>query len=133
MLTLDSSGLYALLDRRDLHHRQARAALDADPGPFLMPMGILAEIGYLVEKRLGPRVLDIFLRDLVEGGFAVECGEEDLERAQQVMDRYKQLPLGVADALVIACAERNGGRVLSFDFRHFGVVAGDGLLELVGV
>ena len=87
----------------------------------------------MVEQRLGQSVLDTLLSDLVEGAFTVECGEEDLERAQQVMDRYKQLPLGVADALVIACAERHGGRVLSFDFRHFGVVAGDGLLELVGV
>lgn len=133
MLTLDSSGIYALLDRKDLHHRQAQAALDADAGPFLMPMGILAEIGYMVEQRLGHRVLGTFLSDLIEGAFTVECGEEDLERAQQVMDRYEQLPLGVADALVVACAERHGGRVLSFDFRHFGVVAGDGLLELVGV
>jgi len=42
--------------------------------------------------------------------------------------RYADLPLGFADAAVIACAERHGGRVLTRDLRHFGVVAREGRL-----
>jgi predicted nucleic acid-binding protein len=45
--------------------------------------------------------------------------------------RYADLPLGFADASVIACAERHGGRVLTLDLRHFGVVAGEGRLTLI--
>jgi predicted nucleic acid-binding protein len=41
------------------------------------------------------------------------------------------LPLGSADAAVIACAERHGGRVLTLDRRHFGVVEREGTISLV--
>jgi predicted nucleic acid-binding protein len=132
MLTLDSSGIFAALDRTDPHHDEARIALEAEKGPLLVPMGILAEIAYIVEHRLGPGVLDAFLADLIEGAFDVECGEQDLPRAQELAMRYRKLPLGVADGMVIACAERHSGRVLTFDQRHFGVVAGEGTIQLVG-
>jgi uncharacterized protein len=131
VLTLDSSGIFAALDRTDRHHAEARDAIAADDGPLLVPMGIMAEIGYMVEERLGHRVLDAFLADLATGAFAAECGEEDLPRARVLVDRYHDLPLGVADALVVACAERHRRRVLSFDFRRFGVVAREGTIERV--
>jgi predicted nucleic acid-binding protein len=35
---------------------------------------------------------------------------------------HVDLPLGFADAAVIACAESKGGRVLTLDRRHFDVV-----------
>jgi hypothetical protein len=38
--------------------------------------------------------------------------------------------LGAADAAVVACAERNGGRVLTVD-RDFGVVAGEGTITVL--
>jgi len=41
------------------------------------------------------------------------------------MRRYADLPLGFSDAAVIACAERSGGSVLTFDRRDFEVVARD--------
>jgi predicted nucleic acid-binding protein len=41
----------------------------------------------------------------------------------------KNLPLGLTDALVIACAERNGGEVLSLD-EHFWIVSGEGKLKM---
>ncbi len=36
-----------------------------------------------------------------------------------LVTRYRVLPLGYSDAAVIACAIRNGRRVLTFDLRHF--------------
>jgi hypothetical protein len=32
---------------------------------------------------------------------------------------------------VIACAERNGGRVAAFDLRHFAAVAREGTIQIV--
>jgi len=43
-----------------------------------------------------------------------------------LVNRYAGLPLGFADAAVIACAERSGGAVLSLDRRDLGVVAREG-------
>jgi predicted nucleic acid-binding protein len=99
----------------------------------LVPAGILAEIGYLVERRLGLDVLDAFLVDLEHRAFALVNSEEDLARARELVRRYADLPLGLADATVIACAERHGGTVLTLDQRHFGVVAREGTIDLLVV
>ena len=96
-----------------------------------MPSGILAEIGYLVERRLGVTVLEAFLLDLEQRAFALVDSEEDLGRVRELIGRYADLPLGLADATVIACAERHERKVLTLDQRHFGVVAREGKIEIV--
>jgi predicted nucleic acid-binding protein len=129
MITLDTSGIFALLNRADPDHEPVKEILFDDPGPYLVPAGILAEIAYLIERRLGTEVLDGFILDLEAGGFTLDCGEEDLPRIRELVQRYADLPLGFADASVIACAERGSerqGRVLTLDRRHFGVVAREG-------
>jgi uncharacterized protein len=126
LITLDTSGLFALLNRADKDHERVKAALFEDRGPYLVPAGILAEIAYMVEERLGARALEGLLLDLESGGLTLECGEEDLPRIRALVGRYRDLPVGFADASVISCAERYGGQVLTLDLRHFGVVAAEG-------
>lgn len=126
MITLDTSALFALLNGADPDHTRVVETLRADPGPYLVPAAILAEIAYLIEHRLGNKVLDAFLADLTSHAFALECGEEDLPRVRELVGRYADLPLGLADAAVMACAERSGGSVLTLDARDFGVVAREG-------
>lgn len=126
VITLDTSGLYALVDRLDPDHARSAETLLADPGPYLVPAAILSEIGYMIERRLGVDILAAFVEDIASGGFALDCGEQDVKRVKELVVRYRDLPLGLADAAVIACAERNGGSVLSLDARHFGVVAREG-------
>jgi len=105
-------------------------ALRADRGPYLIPAGILAEAAFMLERRMGARVLDGFLTDLESGAYSLDCGERDLARIRELVDRYTDLPLGFADAAVIACAERSGGRVLTLDRRDFGVVAREARISL---
>jgi predicted nucleic acid-binding protein len=95
-----------------------------------VPSGVLAEIAYLVERRLGLRVLEAFVSDLEARRFVLECDEEDLPRIRELVVRYGDVPLGFADASVISCAERNGGEVLTLDPRHLGVVAGEGRISV---
>lgn len=102
-----------------------------DMGPHLVPAGILAEIAYMIERRLDLEVLTTFVSDLETGRYVLECGEEDLGRVGELVRRYEDLPLGFADASVISCAERNGGSVLTLDTRHFGVVAAEGRISLL--
>jgi uncharacterized protein len=119
MITLDTSALLALFNRADPHHAEARAALDDEPGPLLVPAGILAEVAYVLEARHGIRALDHFLQDLEQGAFALYCGERDLGRVRELVSRDQNLPRDFSDAAVVACAERHGGRVLRFDRRDF--------------
>jgi predicted nucleic acid-binding protein len=131
VITLDASAIFALLNGRERHHERVRQALENEQQPFFVPAGILAETAYLVESRLGSRVMDRFLTDLITGGFTIDCGEQDLRRVQELARRYSDLPLGVADATVIACAERNGGLVLTLDERHFRVVEREGRIRVL--
>jgi predicted nucleic acid-binding protein len=122
MITLDSSAVFALLNRRDPDHRRVRLALTQDRGPYLIPAAILGEVAYLVEERLGTKVMDLFLGDLASGAYALDCGEDELPRARQLAKKYADLPLGFTDAAVAAFAEANGKRVLTLDTRDFAVV-----------
>jgi predicted nucleic acid-binding protein len=123
VITLDTSGLYALLNRSDSHHQRVRAALDAEAEPWIVPAGILAEVAWMTETNLSLEALDKLLLDLETGGYTLDCGEDDFRRIRELVWRYADLPLGFADSAVIACAERSGGRVLTTDRRDFDVVA----------
>lgn len=131
MITLDTSALYALLNRRDRAHEAAVQAFENDPGPYLVPAATLGEIAFLVEERLGIQVLDLLLADLESGAYTIDCGEADLGRTRELVAHYADLSLGYVDAAVIACAERSGGRVLTFDLRDFGVVAAEGTITVL--
>ena len=122
MITLDSSAVFALLNRRDPDHRRVKAALEQDPGPYLIPAAALGEIAYMVEERLGNEAMDLFIGDLSSGAFSLDCGEDELPRAKQLAKKYADLPLGFTDAAVAACAEANGKRVLTLDIRDFSVI-----------
>jgi predicted nucleic acid-binding protein len=122
MITLDSSALFALLNRKDPDHRRVKLAFEQDKGPYLIPAAILGEIAYLVEERLGSKVMDIFLEDLHSGAYTLDCGEDELPRARKLAMKYADLPLGFTDAAVAACGEANGGRVLTLDTRDFSVI-----------
>lgn len=131
MITLDTSAIIALLDRRDADHAEVTAALRAESWPYLVPVAVLGEVGYFVETRFGQAVLERFLDDLRDGTFALDCGDGDLARVRELVGRYGDLPLGLVDAAVVACAERSGGRVLTLDQRDFSIVARDVPLTLV--
>jgi len=87
-------------------------------------------VAYLVEQRI-PSALDPFLADLQSGAFSLDCGESDLPRIRELVARYDDLRLDFADAAVIACAERNGGLVLTLDVRDFGVVGREGTIQVL--
>jgi predicted nucleic acid-binding protein len=123
VITLDTSGLIALIDPDDRHHSEAVAVFNVDPGPFFIPAAILAEIAYMLESRAGTQALLDFLADIEAEAYSRDFGEPDIPRIRQLVERYTDLPLGFADASVITCAERHGGKILTTDQRHFPVVA----------
>ena len=131
MITLDTSAILAALNSGDPDHPRARESLMAERGPLVVPAGILAEAGYMIEADLGPRVLRQFVEDADAGHYSVDCGKGDLRRIAELLETFEDLRLGFSDACVIACGERNGGRVLTFDDRDFAPVARAGTIMLV--
>ena len=130
MITIDTSGLVAALFQRDRNHARVAATLANATPPRLIPTAILAEIAYLLESRKQHGALDAVLEDIESGFYELDCGDENVPRVRQLMRRYEDLPLGLSEACVIACAESHGGHVLTVD-RDFWVVSGEGQLTIV--
>ena len=130
-IALDTSAIYAIINRGDPDHDPMLHARNAERGPYIVPAGILAEVTYLVETTLPLPALEGLLTDLETGAYALDCGEHDFARIKELVRRYADLPLGFADAAVVACAERHAGRVLTLDRRDFDVVArGEGTITI---
>jgi uncharacterized protein len=87
-------------------------------------MLVITEVAYLLETRLGIEAEVRFLADLAEGNLIAEpVVAGDWLRIAELVARYRDLPLGTADASVIAAAERLGvSEVATLDRRHFTVV-----------
>jgi uncharacterized protein len=125
----DSGALYGLYNRRDRHHRALRAAIMHEHGAILVPAAILSEVDYLLGAKLGVKAELDLLDDILAGAFTLEpFSLADLRRSRELIDQYSGLDIGLADAAVIAVAERVGKRrILTVDERHFRVVrAADG-------
>ena len=112
-------------------HEHGRCLFEEDSGPHFVPSGILAEAAYMVDRRLGAHVLELFLEDLEVGPYTIDCGNDDLPRIRYLVRRYANLPLCFADAAFVACAERHGGRILGLDVRDFRIVARECKIVLV--
>jgi hypothetical protein len=123
--------LIARLNRYDLHHVETVAIVNAERSPLLVPAATIPEVDHFLLHRGRGVGIDRLLADLIAVHLMLDHGEPDLPRIHELVQRYADLPLGYVDAAVIACAERNGGRVLTFDLRHFGVVAREGTIAIV--
>ena len=120
----DSGALYALYDKRDSNPRAVREALRAEDGPILIPAALLSEIDYLLRVKIGFAAEQRFLEGIEKGAFTVEPFTiADATFCRKLLAQYEDLDLGLADASVIATAERLGIRtILTVDERNFRAV-----------
>jgi predicted nucleic acid-binding protein len=117
----DTGAVYALYDADDQHHEECKAVVSAESGPLFLPLALISEIDYLLTSRLGCDAALDFLDSIQSGAFTlVGLMTEDLVRCRELVAQYRDLPLGLADASVVATAERLGLQTLfTVDQRHF--------------
>jgi len=125
----DTGAVYALYDADDLHHAACKGVIESERGPLFLPVVLLAEIDYLLTSRLGVNASLEFLESIESGAFTlVPPSSEDLARCRALIAQYRDLTLGLADATVVATAERlRIQRVFSVDERHFRAIEPRGL------
>ena len=119
---VDSGPLYAVVDAGDEEHARCVELLERADLQLVIPAFVIAEVTYLVGRRLGAEVEARFLRGLE--GFDVEApSPEDWPRIGELVKRYADVPLGGTDASVVALAERVGTDVvITLDRRHFAAI-----------
>jgi len=126
VILIDTSGLLAAIDRAQPAHDAVAAAIAADAGPFPLSPFVLAELDYLLGRRVGTNAQRALLEDVSAGAYRLEpFSHADVRRAGEIIDRYADLAIGLADASIVVIAERLGARdLLTLDERHFRAVLG---------
>ena len=94
-----------------------------DPVMVVSPY-VLAEVDYLVATRKGTDAELAVLTELSGGAYELAgMDARDVVAARRVIERYRDLGIGLADASIAVLAQRFRTRtVLTLDRRHFGVI-----------
>jgi uncharacterized protein len=124
VILLDTSGLLsALFADQNLHEECARALRDAEPPRILSPF-VLAELDYLILKYAGVDAELLLMEEIERGVYELPSFDRrDIEDARIVVNKYRSLRIGLADASIIVLADRYDTRdVLTLDERHFRAV-----------
>jgi predicted nucleic acid-binding protein len=119
---VDSGPLYAAVDEDDLDHARCVAVLERADLDLIVPALVVAEVAYLVGRRLGAAVEAEFLRGLAR--LEVEApAAEDWPAIADLVARYGDFPLGGTDASVAVLGQRLGtDLIVTLDRRHFGAI-----------
>ena len=121
MILVDAGPLIALVDANDQQHAECMAALKNMREPMATVWPPLTEAMYLLADQ--PRAQES-LWEMVERGalqlLALDSG--DAPRIRELMRKYANRPMDLADAALLRVAEREGIRMIfTVDRRDFSV------------
>ena len=122
-MIVDTSVLLAALVPDQRLHAVCRSLLSAARSLVVSPL-VLAEIDYFAARIAGTDAELTILDELGSGTYEIAPFERvDLIRAKAVIERYRDLRLGLTDASLVVLAHRYGTHeIATLDERHFRVV-----------
>jgi uncharacterized protein len=123
MIPIDTSVVYALLDRRDQRHDLAAAWYRRDQPEVVTTPLVIAEVDHLAMTRSGASSAAAWRADVAAGAYAVQWWDAAAAETVAIADRYADLGLGLTDASLVALAARlEVTDIATFDERHFRAV-----------
>lgn len=116
---IDAGPLVALLDRTDDWHRACVASLQALTSPPITVWPVLAEASHLL--RASDQAQSRLLHWVEQGSIRLApLDRDDVPRMRELMAKYRDLPMDLADAAIVRVAERERiGRVFTIDQKDF--------------
>ena len=121
MMLVDTGPLVALFDPADDSHRRCVAVLEKIAQPLWTTVPVLTEAFHLLtpDSQGAERLMD-FVDDR---GLGIWClSEGSIERAFELMRRYEEVPMDLADASLLAAAEALQARkIFTLDRNDFAV------------
>ncbi len=119
-MIVDTSVIYALLDRNDRHHDLTVEWYEAATPTFTTTPLILAEVDHLAGARAGSRARAAWRHDLANDAYDVVWWSGAERDVAAIADQYADLRIGLADASLVALARRmETVDIATFDERHF--------------
>ncbi len=120
-LLIDTGIFVALASYRDAHHEKAKQMLKStERMEWITTWPVIVETCYMLGK-VSPLESEKFLDMYFYGAFSVfELSKDQVPRIQELMRKYIDLPMDLADASLVILAEHIGhGKILSTDKRDF--------------
>jgi len=124
VIVADTSGLLALFNRKEPAHAPVARAVAATSQILAVSPFVVAEIDYLAATRLGAEAELAIVRELAGGAYEhPRLADDDLRVCAEILERYHDQEIGIADASLVVLAHRYGTRdILTLDRRHFDVL-----------
>jgi uncharacterized protein len=121
MIIVDTGAFLALFNKRDTYHAIAQQAFRDLSEPLITTYPAITETSYLLAQMVNHTVQRNFLKAICQNAFEVfQIEQNHLERMVELMERYADLPMDLADASLVVLAEHlEHGRILTVDRRDF--------------
>lgn len=118
---IDTGPLVALLRQSDAHHEEVVKTLKGIRDPLVSVWPVIVEAMYLLSSSWQAQKA---LWEILETGVVrlLHLGEIDVPGMKNLMEKYQDLPMDMADAAVVHVADRESiRRILTLDRRDFSV------------
>jgi len=123
VIIVDTSIILAYMNAADDHHDVVGVWLGNTDEDLVTTPLIVAEVDHLVGARGGPAAQRALRSDLACGAYLIEWWTGAITSVVKVAEQYADIGLGLADASLVALAERLGTLDLAtLDERHFRAV-----------
>ena len=124
MIIADTSGLIAFFSESGSQPAAVAAWVEGHDPVMVVSPYVLAELDYLVATRRGVDVELAVLAELSGGAYELaRMDAPDVVAARRVVERYRDLGVGLADASLAVLAQRYRTRtILTLDHKHFSVM-----------
>jgi predicted nucleic acid-binding protein len=121
VIVLDTSGLLAAIDESQRRHASCTDTLARSRAPFILSPFVLAELDYLLATEVGTEAEAALLDEVARGVYRLETfSASEVATALEIIKRYRDLEIGLADASIVVLAHKYGVRdILTLDERHF--------------
>jgi predicted nucleic acid-binding protein len=123
-ILLDASAIVAAADTADLNHGAAVAWFHRADEPFLLGALTLGEVDVVLQRELGAEASLSVVEAIIGGAIRLVVPTEvDLGRATELVREAAEHRPRLADAILVATAERLGiRRVATFDRRPIAIL-----------
>jgi len=129
IVIIETSFLYALVDKNDKNHKKAAALIQekASGCTFVVPFICIQKTCQLINANMSGNVEYAFLNGVLKD-FNIEfANHEDLARSLEIMARYEKESLSFYDACLTAFAESlKTNLIFGFDLKNLEKIAPHG-------
>lgn len=125
MILIDTGAFYALIDKNDKNHTEAKRFYKEIAGKEILctSLPILTEAWLLIDARLESHFANKLWISASKGIFEIlELGRDDLENALDIENKYHEAGFGFVDSTCFAlCEKYKIHKVFTYDRKHFGI------------